>query len=105
MASKDRSIVERLAIAVLGFPIQLYRMTLSPLLPPSCRFAPSCSAYALQALAQHGPLGGTWLALRRLARCHPISWLGGGQGFDPVPPPAAHKHSAQTCAAENHPAR
>ena len=75
----------RLAIAVLRGPIIAYRYVLSPVMPPSCRFHPSCSAYALEALAAHGPFKGSWLALRRLARCHPITWLGGGSGYDPVP--------------------
>jgi len=83
--------VRRIAIALLRAPILAYRYTLSPFLPPSCRFSPSCSAYALQALAIHGPLKGSWLAVKRLARCHPIKWLGSGSGYDPVPHPA-HKH-------------
>jgi uncharacterized protein len=58
-------------------------VTLSPLLGPSCRFLPTCSEYALDALRAHGALRGTWLALRRFCRCHP--W--GGFGHDPVPPP------------------
>lgn len=65
--------------------IELYRMTLSPLLVAmfgaSCRFEPSCSAYARQALWQHGLWRGGWLALVRLGRCHPL----GGHGYDPVP--------------------
>lgn len=67
---------------LLRLPIHLYRLVLSPVLPASCRYAPSCSAYALEALAAHGPLKGGWLAARRILRCHP--W--GGSGYDPVPP-------------------
>lgn len=84
-----KSLVEvssRVAVAMISLPIHLYRYCLSPLLPRSCRFQPTCSAYALEALARHGVLKGTWLILRRLSRCHPITWLGGGSGFDPVPP-------------------
>jgi putative membrane protein insertion efficiency factor len=79
----------RAAAALLTAPIHLYRYALSPLLPPRCRFAPSCSAYALEAIAVHGPVKGGLLALRRLSRCHPISWLGGSSGYDPVP---EHRH-------------
>ena len=71
------SIVSRLLIA----PIRLYQVAISPLLPRSCRFTPSCSAYAIDALHRHGPLRGSWLALRRIGRCHP--W--GPSGYDPVP--------------------
>ena len=80
--------MRRIAVALLSAPIHLYRFTLSPLLPPSCRFTPSCSAYALEALKLHGPVKGLWLTARRLSRCHPITWLGGSSGVDPVP----HKH-------------
>ena len=79
--------VRSLAVAVLSLPIRFYRLFLSPLLPPSCRFTPTCSEYALDALHTHGPVKGLYLAARRLLRCHPISWLGGSSGFDPVPPP------------------
>lgn len=66
---------------VLALPVHFYRMCISPMLPPSCRFTPTCSQYALEALRRHGPLRGTWLAIRRILRCHP--W--GGSGYDPVP--------------------
>jgi putative membrane protein insertion efficiency factor len=61
--------------------IRGYQRTLSRVLPPACRFEPTCSEYALEAIGRHGALRGTWLALRRLARCTP--W--GGSGVDPVP--------------------
>jgi putative membrane protein insertion efficiency factor len=77
--------LRRVAVAILSAPIRAYRYLLSPVMPPACRFHPSCSAYALEALSAHGPFKGSWLALRRLARCHPITWLGGGSGYDPVP--------------------
>jgi putative membrane protein insertion efficiency factor len=86
MANPVRDIARRLAVLALSLPIHVYRYTLSPVLPPACRFEPSCSRYALDALSVHGPLKGSWLAIRRLARCHPISWLGSGSGVDPVPP-------------------
>jgi len=69
---------------LLAVPIHVYRWLVSPLLPPACRFYPSCSAYALQALRLHGPLRGSWLALRRLGRCHPLN----PGGVDLVPPAA-----------------
>ncbi len=61
--------------------IQAYRKLISPVLPPACRYYPSCSQYALEAVRIHGPLVGPWLALKRLLRCHP--WAPGGP--DPVP--------------------
>lgn len=66
----------------LSIPIHIYRLLISPMLGPRCRYLPTCSDYALEALTSHGPLKGAWLATKRLARCHP--W--GGRGYDPVPP-------------------
>jgi len=70
------------AARVLMALITGYRRFISPLLGPRCRFAPSCSAYALEAVREHGALRGTWLAARRIGRCHPFN----PGGFDPVPP-------------------
>ena len=74
------------AAAALIAPIRFYRIFISPLFPPACRFQPTCSQYAIEAIQTHGAFKGFALALRRLARCHPITWLGGSSGFDPVPP-------------------
>ena len=74
--------VRRLLVVALTAPIRAYQLVISPVLGPRCRFYPSCSSYAVEALRTHGPLRGTWLASRRLLRCHP--WNDGG--LDPVPP-------------------
>jgi uncharacterized protein len=73
---------------VLDFPrrgliasLRAYKLLVSPALPPACRFTPTCSQYALEAIERHGALRGSWLALRRLARCHPFH----PGGFDAVP--------------------
>ena len=73
--------------AAIGL-IRVYQWLISPLLPRACRFAPSCSEYAAEAIHGHGVMRGGWLAARRLLRCHP--W--GGDGFDPVPQ-RHHRHS------------
>lgn len=70
--------ITRAVLAVLGF----YRSAISPALPPSCRYTPTCSAYAVQAIERFGLWRGGWLALRRLLRCHPFH----AGGHDPVPP-------------------
>ncbi|WP_054941516.1 membrane protein insertion efficiency factor YidD [Paenibacillus ihuae] len=63
-------------------PIRVYRKFISPLKPATCRFYPTCSAYALEAIEVHGPVKGSWLAAKRIARCHPFH----PGGLDPVPP-------------------
>lgn len=73
--------MKMLLISPLVGLIRLYRYAISPLLGSSCRFHPSCSEYAIEALQRHGALQGMWMALRRVSRCHP--WHPGG--FDPVP--------------------
>lgn len=68
-------------VSLLLLPIWVYQKVISPYTPPSCRFTPTCSEYAKQALKKHGPIKGLWLAIKRISRCHP--W--GGSGYDPVP--------------------
>ena len=68
-------------VSLLLPPIWFYQKAISPYTPPSCRFTPTCSEYARQALLKHGPIKGLWLAIKRISRCHP--W--GGSGYDPVP--------------------
>jgi hypothetical protein len=69
-----------LALPVIAV-VKVYQRLISPLLPPSCRFTPTCSNYAVEALQRHGLVRGGWLAVKRVARCHP--WNPGGH--DPVP--------------------
>ena len=69
-----------LARPLIGL-VKLYRLLISPWLGGNCRFEPTCSSYAIEALERHGALRGAWLAARRIGRCHP--W--GGSGYDPVP--------------------
>jgi putative membrane protein insertion efficiency factor len=76
---------------VLAWPVRAYRYFLSPWLGSACRFEPSCSRYALEALERHGAAGGSYLALCRVLRCHP--WCDGG--LDPVPP-VAHNDPSLT---------
>lgn len=79
--NRFRTSCKRAAAFPLIVLVRFYQICISPLNPPSCRFTPTCSQYALEALRKYGPLKGTWLAARRLLRCHP--W--GGSGYDPVP--------------------
>jgi len=66
---------------LLMAPIRIYQLVISPWMPPVCRYQPTCSRYAMEALRKHGAVKGSWLAVRRILRCAP--W--GGSGFDPVP--------------------
>jgi putative membrane protein insertion efficiency factor len=84
-----------LAAMLLIAPIRFYRVFLSPLFPPTCRYSPTCSRYAMEAIALHGPGKGIILALRRILRCHPITWLGGSSGYDPVPHRCSTGHHGQ----------
>lgn len=72
-------------LRIIAFPmlllIRFYQRCISPLTPAMCRYQPTCSQYAVEAIRKHGPFKGGWLTLKRLARCHP--W--GGSGYDPVP--------------------
>lgn len=74
--------LKTLLTKILILPIRFYQGAISPLLPPACRYTPTCSQYAVEALTVHGPFKGSWLAVKRICRCHP--W--GGSGYDPVPP-------------------
>jgi putative membrane protein insertion efficiency factor len=76
------SLLREVLVFGLVLPLKVYKLVISPLLPPVCRYHPSCSVYAMGALRVHGPLKGSWLAARRLSRCHPFH----AGGLDPVPP-------------------
>ena len=71
---------------IVAAPVRLYRLVFSPWVGFNCRYQPTCSAYALEALEIHGALRGSWLTVRRLSKCHPY----GGNGYDPVPGPHNH---------------
>lgn len=81
--------MRRLISKLLILPIRFYQGAISPHLPDACRYYPTCSEYAIQAIRVHGPARGLWLALKRICRCHP--W--GGSGYDPVPPGKPAKRS------------
>ncbi len=74
-------VVKRILIVPFLAIIYFYRHCISPFTPPSCRYTPTCSQYAVEALKRYGIFKGSWLAVKRIARCHP--W--GGSGYDPVP--------------------
>ncbi|MDD2437085.1 MAG: membrane protein insertion efficiency factor YidD [Massilibacteroides sp.] len=73
--------MRRFFTTLLLIPVYIYKYCISPLTPPTCRYTPTCSEYAVQALKKHGPIKGLYLATKRILRCHP--W--GGSGYDPVP--------------------
>ncbi len=77
---------------IVSLPVRGYRLVFSPWVGFNCRYQPTCSAYALEALERHGAIRGGWLALRRIARCHP--W--GASGYDPVP--GGDEDHAKTCS-------
>jgi len=82
------NLIKKVFIFILILPIRFYQMFISPMLPPSCRHTPTCSAYAVEALKKHGPIAGLFLSMRRLSKCHP--W--GTSGYDPVPQQFNFKH-------------
>jgi hypothetical protein len=82
--------VSRLLAKPLIGLVRLYRLVLSPWFGSNCRYQPTCSSYAIEALQVHGVMRGTWLAAKRIGRCHP--W--GGSGYDPVPGTTEHTHEA-----------
>ena len=73
--------MKRIFSLLLIIPIKIYQIIISPLLGPSCRFTPTCSHYAVEAIQKYGPFKGGWLSFKRILKCHP--W--GGSGYDPVP--------------------
>lgn len=81
MHESDDMLITQLPKRILRGLIRGYQMTLSPFIGNQCRFHPSCSTYALEAVEQHGAIRGTWLSVKRLGRCHPFN----AGGFDPVP--------------------
>jgi len=87
--------VIRIASTTVGAILRIYQLMISPIYGPVCRYVPSCSDYAREAVLAHGVMRGSCLAVRRLARCHP--W--GGSGFDPVPTARTHEHGP-ACAHE-----
>ena len=81
---------------LLILPIKFYQRCISPLFPPVCRYTPSCSHYAVDAISNYGPIVGTWMAIKRILSCNP--W--GGHGYDPVPPVITNFHTHDTSAGQ-----
>lgn len=77
------NLLKKIITEILLLPVYFYRVAISPILPPSCRYTPTCSRYTIEALKKHGPIRGSWLSIKRIVSCNP--W--GGSGYDPVPEP------------------
>ncbi|WP_044118233.1 membrane protein insertion efficiency factor YidD [Alkaliflexus imshenetskii] len=75
------SYIRQALVFILILPVKFYQYVISPMIGPSCRYTPTCSAYTIEALKKHGPLKGLWLSVKRIVSCNP--W--GGHGHDPVP--------------------
>ena len=88
-AAASVKVTPSIGARLLLLPIYFYRYCISPLIGPRCRFYPTCSTYAVEAIKLHGAIKGGWLAAKRIVRCHP--WNEGGE--DPVPPCCNHKES------------
>lgn len=82
--------LKKILVEALLLPVRFYRHFISPLTPPSCRYTPTCSQYAIEALQKHGPIKGIYLSAKRILSCHP--W--GGSGYDPVPEPTSKREKA-----------
>ncbi|NLX80414.1 MAG: membrane protein insertion efficiency factor YidD [Proteiniphilum sp.] len=84
--------LRNLIVQILLIPVYFYRLAISPLLPPSCRYTPTCSQYTIEALKKRGPIVGLYLSIKRIISCNP--W--GGSGYDPVPEPKSKRESSDT---------
>lgn len=89
MFRKIVDVFNKIVSWILLIPIYFYRGVISPILPPSCRYTPTCSRYAIEAIKKHGPFVGFYLSAKRIISCNP--W--GGSGYDPVPEPKRKKNS------------
>ncbi|MDR0733129.1 MAG: membrane protein insertion efficiency factor YidD [Dysgonamonadaceae bacterium] len=76
-----RKTIKKTGILITLIPVYFYKYCISPLTSPSCRYLPTCSEYAMQAIKKYGAVRGGWLSVKRISRCHPC----GGHGYDPVP--------------------
>lgn len=84
------NLLKKIITEILLLPVYFYRVAISPILPPSCRYTPTCSRYTIEALKKHGPIRGSWLSIKRIVSCNP--W--GGSGYDPVPEPKPQRKTS-----------